>query len=152
MAYKCRGNLQGKVKAVEMAANDFSLVTLSAKFADKAGGPVALQYKGRTLASDADVKEALDDCYAQKKLFLEVDLRLGGAAMASQAPAAQAQAVAKKEPVRSVVQGLAPFFSSCPLTRPSLPRSRSVRQRNSRRPRRRRPPTPPRPRCSASTA
>ncbi len=31
-------------------------------------------YKGRVLKTDGDVKDALDACYAEKRLFLEVDL------------------------------------------------------------------------------
>jgi hypothetical protein len=52
---------------------------------------VDVQYKGQTLVSDKDVQNALDDCYSQKKLFLEVDLILGGVAQAAAAPAAQVE-------------------------------------------------------------
>ena len=60
MAYKLRGRLDKKIKACEMEANDFSLVKLTGKFAALCGGPVAIQYKGRTFVSDADLQEQFD--------------------------------------------------------------------------------------------
>ena len=59
MSYKCRGKLERKIKAVEMPSNDFSITRLTEKFSAVCGGTVALQYKGKTLLTDDDVKKAL---------------------------------------------------------------------------------------------
>jgi hypothetical protein len=59
---------------------------------------VGIQYKGKTLLVDNDVKTALDDCYAQKKLFLEVDL-IGGGGGASYQAAEPTRAAAATAPV-----------------------------------------------------
>ena len=87
-----------------MEDHNFSVAELTEKFSTLCKEPVGMQYKGQTLLTDKDVQNALDDCYSQKKLFLEVDLIVGASSATQQAikktpaPAAAAPRAAAPKP------------------------------------------------------
>jgi hypothetical protein len=76
--------------------------------------PVGIQYKGKTLISDNDVKTALEDCYASKKLFLEVDLVGGGGGASHQAAETPVVAAAPRQPAAAAAAAAAPRQTAAP--------------------------------------